>query len=85
MEVHQKNGELQLSVIDNGVGIDLEHAGQMLLADPAQQKHVGLSNVYQRLQMRYGEKATITFESIPYYRNCVCIHIPMDGSEGAEE
>ena len=76
--VHAVGEELQLSVIDNGVGIDVEHARQVLHTSPAQQKHVGLNNVYQRLTMRYGEKADITFESIPYYRNTVCIHIPLD-------
>lgn len=76
--VHAVGEELQLSVIDNGVGIDVEHARQVLHTSPAQQKHVGLNNVYQRLVMQYGEKADITFESIPYYRNTVCIHIPLD-------
>ncbi|MGN0764160.1 MAG: sensor histidine kinase [Aristaeellaceae bacterium] len=76
--VHAVGEELQLSVIDNGVGIDVEHARQVLRTSPAQQKHVGLNNVYQRLTMQYGEKADITFESIPYYRNTVCIHIPLD-------
>ena len=76
--VHAVGEELQLSVIDNGVGIDIEHARQVLHTSPAQQKHIGLNNVYQRLVMRYGEKADITFESIPYYRNTVCIHIPLD-------
>ena len=60
------------------MGIDVEHARQVLHTSPAQQKHVGLNNVYQRLTMQYGEKADITFESIPYYRNTVCIHIPLD-------
>ncbi|MGN0972871.1 MAG: sensor histidine kinase [Aristaeellaceae bacterium] len=78
--VHAVGEELQLSVIDNGVGIDVEHARQVLHTSPAQQKHVGLNNVYQRLTMQYGEKADITFESIPYYRNTVCIHIPLDPS-----
>ena len=76
--VHAVGEELQLSVIDNGVGIDVEHARQVLHTSPAQQKHVGLNNVYQRLTMQYGEKADITFESIPYYRNTVCSHIPLD-------
>ncbi|MGN0746172.1 MAG: sensor histidine kinase [Aristaeellaceae bacterium] len=78
--VHAVGDELQLSVIDNGVGIDVEHARQVLHTSPAQQKHVGLNNVYQRLTMRYGDRADITFESIPYYRNTVCIHIPLDPS-----
>ena len=77
VQVQRSEGELQLSVVDNGVGIDIPHAQQMLLSDPTEQKHVGLNNVYQRLRMRYGERADITFESIPYYRNVVCIHIPL--------
>ncbi|MGN0778343.1 MAG: sensor histidine kinase [Aristaeellaceae bacterium] len=78
VNVHAVGEELQLCVVDNGVGIDVAHAREVLHTSPAQQKHVGLNNVYQRLIMRYGEKADITFESIPYYRNTVCIHIPLD-------
>ena len=85
VEVHAVEGELQLSVIDNGIGIDVAHARQVLHTDPAEQKHVGLNNVYQRLRMHYGEKADITFESIPYYRNTVCIHIPLSGEKDNKE
>ena len=81
--VHAAGDELLLSVIDNGIGIDVGHARQVLHSSPTRQKHVGLNNVYQRLVMQYGEKADITFESIPYYRNTVCIHIPLDSSFSA--
>ena len=81
--VHAAGDELLLSVIDNGIGIDVGHARQVLHSSPTRQKHVGLNNVYQRLVMQYGEKADITFESIPYYRNTVCIHIPLDPSFSA--
>ena len=67
---------MTMEVIDNGVGIDVAKAERMLHTDPAQQRHVGLNNVYQRLVMHYGPEACITFSSIPYFRNVVCIHLP---------
>lgn len=68
---------LLLSVIDNGVGFDVVRAAQIMHEDPATQKHVGLSNVYHRLRMYYGEGADIEFQSIPYYKNTITIRIPM--------
>ena len=54
-------------MIDNGAGIDIERATQILHTGTDGQKHVGLNNVYQRLVFFYGETAKITFSSIPYY------------------
>ena len=62
--------------IDNGAGIDIERATQILHTGTDGQKHVGLNNVYQRLVFFYGETVKITFSSIPYYENIVQIRIP---------
>lgn len=85
VEIHETpEGGMTMAVIDNGIGIDVAKAEQMLHADPAKQRHVGLNNVYQRLVMHYGDEARITFSSIPYFRNTVCIHLPPHAEEGAE-
>lgn len=67
---------LTLSVIDNGTGFDVENARRIMHEDPSLQKHVGLSNVYHRLKLHYGEEADIELQSIPYYKNTVSIRIP---------
>ena len=76
IEVYRDDPWLYLRVIDNGAGIDIEIATQILHTGTDGQKHVGLNNVYQRLVFFYGETAKITFSSIPYYENIVQIRIP---------
>ena len=65
MNVYRDDPWLYLRVIDNGAGIDIERATQILHTGTDGQKHVGLNNVYQRLVFFYGETAKITFSSIP--------------------
>ncbi|MBQ8200686.1 MAG: histidine kinase [Clostridia bacterium] len=75
-----------LSVVDNGIGFDVEHARRIMHEDPALQKHVGLSNVYHRLKLHYGEGADILLQSISYYKNTVTIRIPLcDAAERSTE
>ena len=76
IEGYRDDPWLYLRVIDNGAGIDIERATQILHTGTDGQKHVGLNNVYQRLVFFYGETAKITFSSIPYYENIVQIRIP---------
>lgn len=76
IEVYRDDPWLYLRVIDNGAGIDIEKATQILHTGTDGQKHVGLNNVYQRLVFFYGETVKITFSSIPYYENIVQIRIP---------
>lgn len=71
---------LEICVIDNGIGIDVERAQQVTRQKHAEGetgKHVGLNNVYRRLLSYYG-KADITFSSIPFYENKVTIRLPAE-------
>lgn len=68
---------MRLSVVDNGVGFDVEKTRKTMLEEPTKQKHVGLNNVYHRLRLYYGEGVDIEMQSIPYYRNTVTICIPL--------
>lgn len=73
-----QGSELCISVIDNGAGIDVERARQIMYTkSPAgsKEQHVGLNNVYQRLHSYYSN-VNITFETIPYFRNVITIHLP---------
>lgn len=77
INIYRDEADLILEVIDNGCGIDEEKANAALYhqtVDSGQKQHVGLSNIYQRLRTYYGE-VSITFETIPYYKNTVRITI----------
>lgn len=77
IRVYQNDAALFLSVSDNGHGIDIQKATDSLCPTPASfpTHHVGLRNVYQRLNTYYG-KVSITFSTIPYYQNEVLIAFP---------
>jgi len=69
---------LVLTVTDNGAGIDIDKAVQIMRnkhTDNSSDKHLGLNNIYQRLTAFYGE-AEITFHSIPFFDNKVIIRLP---------
>lgn len=70
------DGFLILQVTDNGTGFDVESTRRIMHEDPSLQKHVGLSNVYHRLRLHYGDTADMELQSIPYYKNTVTIRIP---------
>ena len=75
-----KEQHLEISVIDNGIGIDVERAQQVTkrkYAEGETGKHVGLNNVYSRLLSYYGE-VDITFSSIPFFENKVSILLPAE-------
>ena len=78
------DGFLNLAVSDNGTGFDPEQAGAIMHSPVSGQNHVGLNNVYQRLKVFYGEKADITLQSIPYYKNTVTIKIPVTITPAAD-
>lgn len=69
---------IQIEVNDNGKGIDIDNANAALygLSDGTNKKHIGLRNVYQRLNAYYGDSIKIGFISIPYIKNSVIISLP---------
>lgn len=67
--------ELILEVVDNGHGIDIAKATRALTDESSGgRRHVGLCNVYKRLNSCYGD-VKIEFETIPYFRNTVRVVI----------
>lgn len=69
---------LTLTITDNGAGIDIERATQIMLTKHSQDstdKHFGLYNIYQRLITFYGD-VKIEFFTIPFYENKVIIKLP---------
>lgn len=74
----KKQDRAVLILEDNGKGIELKKAEAALHSSPQNMPggRIGLANVYQRLRYYYGESVRVTFESTPYYKNCVVIDVP---------
>lgn len=86
---YEKNGEIYIDIIDNGIGMSPEQV-ENLLTD----KHnyvrkrgsgIGLRNVDQRIKLYFGEEYGLTIKSEPDVGTKVTIHLPMrmevDGDE----
>lgn len=86
---YEKNGEIYIDIIDNGMGMSPEQV-ENLLTD----KHkyvrkrgsgIGLRNVDQRIKLYFGEEYGLAIKSEPDVGTKVTIHLPMrmevDGDE----
>lgn len=71
--------ELRIAITDNGEGIDIERANQIMRSKQGKNgdKHLGLNNIYARLNSRYG-RAEMEFTSIPYFENTVLLRLPAE-------
>ena len=70
--------EVLYTVTDNGSGFDCDALNALLLEQPENgSRHIGLRNIYRRLNIIYGQIA-FTFSSIPYFKNSITIHIAGD-------
>lgn len=78
IEIKQIENEVIILVSDNGVGIDISRAKKQLYISSTEEtsNHVGLNNIYRRLQSYYGELVGFEFYTIPFYKNTVKIIIP---------
>lgn len=80
--------DLELTVEDNGCGIEQKRLEELLhqmkhrsLSSSSGKDSIGLSNIYQRLRLFYGERASLKIESRPGEGTRVEIFIPC-GEEG---
>lgn len=73
-----KDGDLYISVFDNGKGMDSQQIEQIL---SGKSKGIGLRNVNERLQLLYGEDYRMTIESEEGYYTRITIHLPVGGGE----
>jgi sensor histidine kinase YesM len=78
ISIRQIQDKIEVTVEDNGKGIDIEKASACLLpSEHSGKKHFGLHNIYRRLCSYYGEASvSISFTSIPHFRNTVTILFP---------
>lgn len=77
----RENGNLILTVEDDGQGIPREKLGKILKKD-ASMNRVGLRNVHQRIQLIYGEKYGLSIDSRLGEGTLVRFTLPMDREGG---
>ncbi|MDN4523987.1 sensor histidine kinase [Fictibacillus fluitans] len=78
------NAELWVEVADNGSGITQERLNQIMErmndVHDSDGKHIGLSNIHQRLQLSYGEEYGLTLKTSETLGTKVCFSIPAGGN-----
>ena len=75
VSIKKEEDVLIISVVDNGIGIDIEKANASIAGDD--NKQVGLANISKRLKM-FDKDCIISFYSIPYFSNEVKIEIHLN-------
>lgn len=81
------DGRLYITVEDNGCGIPGSRLDQIRksLAGERNTKGIGLSNIYQRLRLYYGEEMCFRIESEEGKGTKITIQIPDQAEEGGEQ
>lgn len=73
------DGDIRISVEDNGVGMDEQRAEEILLKDTTDKNRfnrIGINNVHQRLKLHFGERYGLTINSSPGKGTEVVVLIP---------
>ena len=76
--IKQKKENLEIQIIDNGVGIDPTDI-QQILYSKASKEHfsgIGIHNVQERLKLLYGESYDVQIDSIKGQQTTVTVNIP---------
>lgn len=89
IKAKRTDGELHISVRDNGVGMDAEKMNESLRENTAERaetgKSIGLHNINARLKMLYGEKYGLFIESSGEAGTCVHMTLPEKQGDGENE
>ncbi|WP_440321318.1 cache domain-containing sensor histidine kinase [Laedolimicola sp.] len=90
VKVEHREGQLIFRVEDDGCGIEKERLQEIRRGIEAGEKTggIGMSNIYQRLKLFYGEQMEFQIESEPGKGTRITIRIPdvvQDGRKGGEE
>ena len=80
IKAKRANGELHVSVRDNGVGMDAQKMNESLKENTAERsetgRSIGLHNINARLKMLYGEQYGLYIESRKDEGTCVSMRLP---------
>lgn len=87
---YRKGEDIYIEVCDNGLGMPLEMVEQLLTENNRVRKHgsgVGLINVHNRIQLRFGRPYGLEIESCPDEGTTVRIHLPgiLYGTDAIEQ
>lgn len=80
ISAYRKDEMLIIDITDNGVGIDEEKIGTLLSAEqPSKDKFngIGLNNVHERIQLKYGNQYGLYIASGKEKGTCVSIMLPI--------
>lgn len=80
IHVIRQGDTLEISVSDNGKGMDLQSVYNILSSDQNEANRDGgyaLRNIYKRLQLYYGVKSTMTIQSNPDLETKVILTFPL--------
>ena len=90
VEIIQKNGKLQIQVRDNGVGIPGErveqfYRGEEMASENKARRHIGVSNVRDRIHYLYGQGYGMEMESREGTGTCITLVLPLKTQTDAME
>lgn len=90
VEIIQKNGKLQIQVRDNGVGIPGErveqfYRGEGMASENKARRHIGVSNVRDRIHYLYGQGYGMEMESREGTGTCITLVLPLKTQTDAME
>lgn len=77
---YEKDGDIYIDVIDNGIGMPPEQVEHLLTGEPYERKRgsgIGLRNVDRRIKLYFGENYGLNIKSEPDVGTKVTIHLPM--------
>jgi len=77
ISIHLEDDEIQVAVMDDGVGIQPDIYPKVLKPGFGSGSGVGLSNVHERLKIIFGEEYGLTINSIPNVGTAVKLRIPI--------
>jgi len=82
-----QNGDMVLSICDNGVGMDAETVNRRLQDEGAdsfgKSKSIGLANIHARIRLLFGEAYGVSVRSLSE-GSSVTLRVPRRGKEGAQ-
>lgn len=79
VRVYRKENDIYIEVCDNGLGMPEDMVEQLLTDNSRTRKHgsgVGLINVHNRIQLRFGKPYGLEVNSVPDEGTTIRIHLP---------
>ena len=89
LHINQKNHLLYIDIFDNGCGMtrkEIQDMEQNILSHPKESsKSIGLYNIYQRIQLCYGEEYGLQIKSKKHCGTLITLILPAQKYKGGME